>query len=876
MDNRKQPSILQSFRIFSLTVVCGWTIILTISLAWNYFLHETELGEVARISARAGFEKDVLFRAWNAQHGGVYVPATEETPPNPYLDERVVPERDIITPSGKKLTLMNPAYMTRQVHELGRLRGSLWGHITSLKPIRPENAADQWETRALQEFERGAKEVSSIETVGGEEFLRLMRPLIAEKPCLKCHADQGYKENDVRGGISISIPMAPLKTAASLPVRALFGAHLILWLLGIVGFLLGGNRFSQQIALRQQTEEALRESEEKFRTVFESANDAIFVVDQKTTRFLDANEEGMARLGYSREEFLSMTTFDIASPRTNNPPEKRLKILEKINTDGHAIFENVHLRKDGTDMPVEINSTVIDYKGGKAIHSVVRDITERKRMEEQVRESHQQVGMLLNSTGEGIFGTDKNGICTLCNPACARLLGYDGVDQLIGKPMHALTHHSHADGSHYPRDECRMLEALRDGQQVHVSDEVFWRRDGTSFPAEYWAYPTERNGDVIGTVVSFVDITEREQAGKMLHAVLDTSPVALGITSVSDGTFRYVNPAAGRLLAISANDLVGKQARDLYANPDDRKTLLERIATEGRVLEFEAPLKRFDGEHIWVSFSAELSNLDDEKVLIAAFVDVTRRRRAEIDAREAKKQAEFANRSKTEFLANMSHELRTPLTIISGASEMLTMEMFGTIGNPKYLEYAKNIQDAGEHLLGVVKDLLDISQIEMGRFELNEGNLDVEEVLSACHKLMNGRASELGLELGLEFTKGLPTLRADELRIKQVVLNLLSNALKFTPKGGTVTLRAGADGEGCVALAVADTGVGIDPSDIDKAMIDLGRAGDPYKRDVQGAGLGLPLSKRLTELHGGTLEIESEPGVGTTVTVRFPLERGIR
>lgn len=186
-----------------------WTTVVAASLAWNLFQTEQETLEAARIQARVAYEKDVIYRRWNAGHGGVYVPVTKETQPNPYLSD--VPERDITTPSGKTLTLMNPAWMTRQAHELQKQKIGIRGHITSLNPIRPENAPDQKETEALRAFERKKTEIKWVEEIEGREHMRLMRPLITEKGCLKCHAKQGYHEGDIRGGISVSILMEPFR-----------------------------------------------------------------------------------------------------------------------------------------------------------------------------------------------------------------------------------------------------------------------------------------------------------------------------------------------------------------------------------------------------------------------------------------------------------------------------------------------------------------------------------------------------------------------------------------------------------------------------------------------------------------------------------------
>jgi signal transduction histidine kinase len=228
-----------------------WTGVVAASLMWNVVQGRQRTLEVARIQARSAYEKDIIYRRWNTMHGGVYVPVTAQTQPNPYLD---VPDREITTPTGKELTLMNPAYMTRQVHQLAEEQAGVRGHITSLNPIRPENAADPWETEALKAFERGESEASSVEKMEGVEYMRLMRPLTTEQGCLKCHAAQGYEEGDIRGGISVSIPMEPLAAVARTRMLVAATSHLLPWVMGLAGIVLPMRRLSQSDRERRAAE----------------------------------------------------------------------------------------------------------------------------------------------------------------------------------------------------------------------------------------------------------------------------------------------------------------------------------------------------------------------------------------------------------------------------------------------------------------------------------------------------------------------------------------------------------------------------------------------------------------------------------------------
>ncbi len=253
--------------------------------------------------------------------------------------------------------------------------------------------------------------------------------------------------------------------------------------------------------------------------------------------------------------------------------------------------------------------------------------------------------------------------------------------------------------------------------------------------------------------------------------------------------------------------------------------------------------------------------------------EVTERFRMAEELGIARDEAEYANRSKSEFLANMSHELRTPLNAIIGFSEMMCLETFGPVGGAQYREYVRDIHESGTHLLSLINDILDLSKLEVGKLELKEEEVDVAQVVAACRRILEVRAEEAGLTLDTRLSGKLPRLWSEERAVKQIILNLLSNAVKFTPAGGKVAVHAEIEGDGCVALSVSDTGIGIDADDIPKVFTPFGQIDGSLSRKHEGTGLGLSLVKSLVEMHGGTIELESELGNGTIATIRFPAER---
>lgn len=253
----KQQLRLTQPGTYSLILALGWTLVIAISLLVSISVHRQEIVTIAQNVARAYIDKDILYRNWNALHGGIYVTADRGLPPNPFYPPSVL-ERDVITPSGRHLTLVNPSYMTRQIYEYALKEHKVSGRITSLKPLRPENRADVWEESALRDFERGVQEVSSVVTEGGTGYVLLMRPLMTEESCLPCHVHQGYKNGDIRGGISIKLPMALFETATRKQVELLGAGHGIMWLLGLTGLYIGYTGLRRRTQERDRAEEELK------------------------------------------------------------------------------------------------------------------------------------------------------------------------------------------------------------------------------------------------------------------------------------------------------------------------------------------------------------------------------------------------------------------------------------------------------------------------------------------------------------------------------------------------------------------------------------------------------------------------------------------
>ncbi len=846
---------------YTTILAIAWSVVAGASLVWTLTENDRAIHDVARSQARAAFERDRLYRQWNSSHGGVYVPVSGKAVSNAGLS---VPERDVETIQGQRLTLINPAYMTRQVHELGAASNGVQGHITSLRPIRPDNRPDPWETKALQAFESGSPEYSSIESFRGEPHMRLMRPLRTEASCLRCHEHQGYREGDVRGGISISVPMSPLWAIASNSRRSAAIWHGMIWCVGLVGIGVFSRHLARHARQIADGEERILRSEAEFLQTLHASEDAILLIDG--TKFVDCNEATVRMLGCSsRDEIL------LSHPSVLSPPEqpdgissaaKAEEMIQAALEHGSHRFEWVHRKATGADFPVEVTLTPITYHGQTILHCLWRDLTEEKQLKAERDRSRATMERILESMPVGVVVVSREKAIRHINSAALAMMGYDSESEVSGHLCQMVLCPAQA-------CSCPILDL---GLEIDNAERVVIDRSGRRIPVLKTVVPITLNGEDV-LLETFVDISERKAAESQLRklsSAIEQNPASVLITNAA-GVIEYVNPGFTRATGYEASEVLGATPRVLQSGQHSAEFYAQMwsVLQRREVWRGEICNRHKGGDLFWVD--ATIAPVVDETNTISHFVainvDITQRMQMERDLRVAKEGAEAANQAKSQFLASMSHELRTPLTGILGFADLL---LTTPASDEVRVEYLETICSSGRHLLELINDILDLSKIEAGQMRVERAPCAPHEILNDVVSIMRAQAQGKGLELQCRWQGSVPdSIETDGARLRQAVLNLVSNAVKFTQHGAVdITARLDcSEQRNQLSIQVTDSGIGIAPDKLESIFEPFVQADSSVTRNYGGTGLGLAISRRLVRAMGGDISVSSEPGVGSTFTL---------
>jgi len=629
------------------------------------------------------------------------------------------------------------------------------------------------------------------------------------------------------------------------------------------------------ITERKQTEEALRESEEKFSKAFHSIADAICITSLKDSKFIEINEAFTRFTGYTREEVIDHSAAEL-DLWVNEEELKRW--IKKLREQGKTYNEEFHSRMKSGEIRIGLASAEPINVGGEPCRIVViADITERKQAEELYR-------TLANSSPVGVYIV-QDGKFVFVNPQFQKYTGFS-EDKLVGTESLKLVH---------PGDKERVREsavAMLKGKRLTPYELRYIVKNGDTL----WATETVTSIQYKGkraTLGNFMDITERKQAEEALRQSQEQLQTMFesmtdGILVIDlNGVITEVNQRAVEMHGYkSKGELFGKSASKLVAPRDHERITanMQQALKRGKIKNMEYTLLKADG----TEFPGELSTsaLKDTSSKPVGHItiarDITERKRMEQQLKHQMEELENAyqklkelDQLKDSFLSTVSHELRTPLTSIKSFSEIL---LSYDEDKETQKEFLTIINEESNRLTRLINDFLDLSKIEAGRMQWETVELSLDEVIQTALNATQSLTIETNLKVGADIGADLPTILCDKDRLVQVVTNLLSNAIKFTPDGGAIQVKAqlqngnkpGRDSD-MVMVSVSDSGIGIAQKDQRSVFEKFKQVGDTLSNKPKGTGLGLPICKEIIEHYGGRIWVESEPGKGSTFLFTLPI-----
>ncbi|OQW94975.1 MAG: hypothetical protein BWK79_03990 [Beggiatoa sp. IS2] len=663
-------------------------------------------------------------------------------------------------------------------------------------------------------------------------------------------------------------------------------------------------QLQQEIVERRQVETALRDSEARLAAILNIAADAIITIDE-TQRIILFNQGAERIFGHTANEVKGLPLDILLPPQLATVHREHTarfarEPISARHMGGYRYI--VGRRKGGDEFPAEGSISKTTERGRTVFTAILRDISERQRVEQALRDSEERYKLATSSGKVGVWDWQVTNGKFYISPNFKAVLGF--AESEMPNHLDAWLERIHPDDIDLVETKGR--QCLKGLIQEYELEHRLLNKQGDILWVLVRGHVTRmasgEPGRFIGT---YTDITERKQMERALQSseqkyrnLLNDASDAILLLDVQ-GHIKEVNKKAELLFGYDHTELLGKHFTCLHPPHEIERVncAFHNAFTNGWRTHFadEVCRKNDDililtkqGEVIPVDITSNLIEYAEEKGLLKIIRDISDRKRAEValeqerallaqrvEERTAELQAANralakANRLKDEFLANVSHELRTPLNAILTISEGLQEQVFGTL-NDKQLKYLKNVHESGSHLLAVITDILDLSKIEAGKIELQLDTVDLDTLCQASLRMVRETAQKKQLKLSYEIQTEIRHFSADERRLKQVLVNLLSNAVKFTPSGGKIGLRVTEEQDKlALNFIVWDTGIGIAAPDLPRLFQPFSQLDSGLARHYEGTGLGLVIVRRLVELHGGSISLESAVGTGSQFRVTIP------
>ena len=602
-------------------------------------------------------------------------------------------------------------------------------------------------------------------------------------------------------------------------------------------------------------------NEKKFQSFFNHAGISICMLDPTTGQIIEFNDVAHQNLGYTREEFGNLTIHDIDSSVNKASISERRKEYE----NGRHIFESVHRARNGDMKNMLISYVPVEVDGKRMIQSVHMDITNQKYMELALKESEERYRAIIDLIPNGIIIVDK-GIILFANNGYLKMMGFSNQKDVIGRHLSEIMRNSHVEGL----DQDELIRFVENNIPRHDFVLEFQRPDGKKVFNRMYSTRIDYMGKPV--VLSVIDdITrDKEKANELIlkekrfREIVENSKDAIFLTDFDDNIID-ANQHACDSLGYTREELLSLPmlAIDISVIPEENDKLLAQL-TPGVPVTAERVHRRKDGTTIPVEVRLSPYESADRRLICGMVRDITERKQIEEKLKEAIKTAEEASKYKSEFLANMSHEIRTPMNGVIGMTSLL----IDTPLNNEQKEYVTTIRKSADSLLSIINDILDFSKIEAGKLDIEILDFNLRNAIGEVINLPSVNAHEKGLEFAYFIDHDIPSLiKGDPGRIRQILLNLINNAVKFTKEGEvvtTLTLESETDTHVTIKFAVRDTGIGISRQDAERLFQSFHQVDASTTRKYGGTGLGLSISKKLAQMMGGDIGVISEPGKGST------------